>query len=66
MNLDTLALDVEDLERKATSETRALIWVHLVGMVAADHSAILDFAERHDLFLIEDDKPTRTVPRFDG
>jgi perosamine synthetase len=54
MNPDTLALDLEDLERKVTSKTRAVIWVHLVGMIAADYRAILDFTERHDLFLIED------------
>ena len=54
MNPETLALDLEDLKRKVTSETRALIWVHLVGMIAADYRAILDFANRHDLFLIED------------
>jgi dTDP-4-amino-4,6-dideoxygalactose transaminase len=54
MNPATLSLDLGDLERKITPNTRALIWVHLTGIIAADHAAILDFARRHNLFLIED------------
>ena len=54
INRETLALDVEDLKRKVTANTRALIWVHLTGIIARDHQAILDFASVHDLFVIED------------
>lgn len=54
MNPQTLALDLDSLESKLTSDTRAIIWVHLVGMIASDYRAILEFADRHDLFLIED------------
>jgi perosamine synthetase len=49
-----LSLDLADLERKITPNTRAMIWVHLIGIIASDHAAILDFARRHDLFVIED------------
>lgn len=54
MNPDTLALDIEDLKRKLTPKTRAVIWVHLTGVIASDYQEILDFAVRHDLFVIED------------
>jgi perosamine synthetase len=54
MNPATLSLDLEDLERKITANTRALIWVHLTGLIAADHAAIVDFARRHNLYVIED------------
>ena len=43
-----------DLERKVGPNTRALIWVHLTGIIAEDHAKILDFARRHRLFVIED------------
>ena len=51
---DTLALDVDDLERKVTPKTCAMIWVHLTGVIAHNYQALLDFAEKHQLFLIED------------
>ncbi len=54
MNRDTLALDVEDLKRKVTPNTRAIVWVHLTGIIAQDYQAILDFAATHELFVIED------------
>ncbi len=54
INRETLALDVEDLKRKVTANTRALIWVHLTGIIARDYREIVDFATKHDLFLIED------------
>lgn len=54
MNPATLSLDLRDLERKVSPNTRAMIWVHLTGIVAADHAALLDFARRHRLFVIED------------
>ncbi len=54
MNPETLALDVEDMRRKITPETAAIIWVHLTGIIASDFQAILDFTAEHKLFLIED------------
>jgi len=54
MNPATLSLDLDDLGRKVTPNTRALIWVHLTGIIAADHAAIVDFARRRNLFVIED------------
>ena len=42
------------MRRKITPETAAIIWVHLTGIIAQDHQAIVDFAARNNLFLIED------------
>ena len=50
----TLSFDMADLERKITSRTRAIIWVHLVGYIAENYRQILDVTERHGLFVIED------------
>ncbi len=54
MNPDTLGPDLLDLKRKVTPNTRAMIWVHLVGVIAADHRALLEFARSHDIFMVED------------
>src|SRR4051812_341072 len=51
---ETLAFDLRDLERKRTDKTRAIIWVHLTGLISPDWTEILAFARRHNLFLIED------------
>ena len=51
---DTLALDVDDLERKVTPKTCAMIWVHLTCVIAHNYQALVEFAEKHQLFLIED------------
>src|SRR5690606_29471639 len=45
---------MEDLERKVGPNTRAIIWVHLTGIIAHDYEAIVEFARRRNLFLIED------------
>lgn len=54
MNPETLALDIEDMRRKVTPETAAVIWVHLTGIIAQDHQGIVHFAKDRGLFLIED------------
>lgn len=54
INQETLSFDIEDLKRKVTANTRAMIWVHLTGIIARDYQEIIDFATTHDLFLIED------------
>ncbi|MBT4703481.1 MAG: DegT/DnrJ/EryC1/StrS family aminotransferase [Rhodospirillaceae bacterium] len=51
---DTLTFDLEDLERKITTESRAIVWVHLTGVISAKYKAFLKIAERHDLPVIED------------
>ncbi len=54
MNPETLAFDLDDLERKVTSETRGIIWVHLTGFISPEYQQILDFARKRALFVIED------------
>lgn len=51
---DTLALDLDDLERKRTDKTKGIIWVHLTGVISHHYKEIKAFAERHGLFLLED------------
>lgn len=50
---DTMTLDPEDVERKITPRTKAIVPVHMLGM-AADMDAIMDIARRHHLAVIED------------
>jgi len=50
---DTFNIDPEDVERKITPRTRAIIAVHLFGN-ACNMDALLDIARRRDLVLIED------------
>ena len=49
----TYCLDPQQVERRVTGRTRAIIAVHLLGF-PCDIDALLDIARRHDLFLIED------------
>ncbi|MBJ41760.1 MAG: erythromycin biosynthesis sensory transduction protein eryC1 [Planctomycetaceae bacterium] len=48
-----LTIDPEDIERKITENTRAIIPVHLHGQ-AANMEAIVSIAEQHNLHIIED------------
>ncbi len=48
-----VALDPELVEAAITDNTKAIMAVDLYG-VAADMDAIMDIADRHDLFLLED------------
>ncbi len=50
---DTHTLDPQDVERKITSRTKAIIPVHLYG-IPCDMDAIMDLARRHNLYVIED------------
>jgi len=50
---ETLALDPEDVRRKITPNTRAIIPVHMVGR-PANLQALLDIAREHDLMVLED------------
>ena len=50
---DTLNIDVEDMERKITPTTRAIVVTHYGGQ-ACDMDPILDLARAHGLTVIED------------
>ena len=50
---DRFGLDPEDVERKITPRTRAMVVVHLWGM-PAKMTELRDIARRHDLRIIED------------
>ena len=50
---ETLTLDPEDVERKITERTRAIVAVHYFGY-PADMDAIVAIAARHDIKVIED------------
>jgi len=51
---NTLAIDLDDLERKTTENTAGIIWVHLTGVISREHREIVDIAKRRGLFLVED------------
>ena len=50
---ERMGLDPEDVERKITSRTRAIVVVHLWGM-PSKMTGLLDIARRHGLRIIED------------
>lgn len=50
---DSLTLDPQDLERRITARTKAVIPVHMQG-VPADMEAITTVAQRHGLLVLED------------
>ena len=50
---DTLLIDVASCEQRMTSRVKAILPVHLYGQ-AADMAAVMRFAERHRLHVIED------------
>jgi perosamine synthetase len=50
---DTLNLDPDDLERRVTRRTKAIVPVHMAGH-PCDMDGILDIAAHHRLFVIED------------
>jgi len=50
---NTWQIDPEDVRRKVTKRTKAIMAVHLYGH-PCDMSALKDIANQHDLFLIED------------
>lgn len=49
----TFNIDPEDIRRKITSRTKAIVPVHLFGQ-SADMDAIMKIAKEHDLYVIED------------
>ena len=50
---DTYCLDSEDAARRVTSRTKAILPVHLYGHTA-DMAPLLELADRHGLFVLED------------
>jgi dTDP-4-amino-4,6-dideoxygalactose transaminase len=50
---DTLNIDPEDIKRKITSKTKAIVPVHYAG-VACDMDAIMEIANKNDIKIIED------------
>lgn len=53
VSLDTLNLDSQNLEKKISAKTRAILPVDYAGH-PADLTAILEIAQRHQLIVIED------------
>ena len=49
----TLCLDPEDIEKKITERTKAIIPVHIFGQ-PCDMDRIMDIAKKHNLYVIED------------
>ncbi|MEM9077058.1 MAG: DegT/DnrJ/EryC1/StrS family aminotransferase [Bacteroidota bacterium] len=50
---DTFNIDVKAIEKAITPKTKAIVPVHLFGQ-CADMDAIMDLAEKHNLYVIED------------
>ncbi|MBL1219825.1 DegT/DnrJ/EryC1/StrS family aminotransferase [Chryseobacterium sp. L7] len=50
---NTFDIQLDGLEKYLTSKTKAIVPVHLYGQ-SADMERILEFAEKHNLFVIED------------
>jgi dTDP-4-amino-4,6-dideoxygalactose transaminase len=53
VDLDTFNIKVDAIEAAITPKTKAIVPVHLFGQVA-DMEAIMKIAEKHNLFVIED------------
>lgn len=53
VNLEDHCINLESAEKLVTEKTRAIIPVHLYGNVC-DLDPVMDFAEKHGLFVIED------------
>lgn len=53
-NKEDLCLSVEELERKVTPKTKAVIVVHIGGHIAFQINEIAEFCERRGIALIED------------
>jgi perosamine synthetase len=53
IDLATFNVDIAELEKHVTPRTRAIVPVHLFGLVA-DMDPLLSFAQRHGLAVVED------------
>ncbi|MCE7531658.1 DegT/DnrJ/EryC1/StrS family aminotransferase [Acinetobacter nosocomialis] len=65
---DTFLIDIDKIEEKITSRTKAILPVHLYGK-PTQMSKIMDIAKRHNLFVIEDNAQSfgaKTEGQFAG
>lgn len=53
IDLNTFNLDVNDLARKVTSRTKAILPVHLFGL-SADMGPVVELARKNNLWVVED------------
>jgi dTDP-4-amino-4,6-dideoxygalactose transaminase len=53
VDLETFNIDIQQIESKITSKTKAILPVHLFGL-SADMNPILDLARKYNLFVVED------------
>lgn len=53
IDLETFNLDIGQIESKITPHTKAILPVHLFGL-AADMDPILELAQKHNLWIVED------------
>ena len=53
VDLDTFTIDIEKLKAAITPKTKVIIPVHLFGQ-CADMDAIMEIAEEHNLYVVED------------
>ncbi|MDD5087138.1 MAG: aminotransferase class I/II-fold pyridoxal phosphate-dependent enzyme, partial [Candidatus Nanoarchaeia archaeon] len=51
---DTFGLDAEDVEKRITEKTKAIIQLHYGGFPSRDIEKLKEIAEKHNLLLIED------------
>ena len=50
---DTLLMDVNDIKNKITEKTKAIMVVHIYGLMC-DMTSIMSLADQHDLYVLED------------
>ncbi|NOX18940.1 MAG: DegT/DnrJ/EryC1/StrS family aminotransferase [Chlorobi bacterium] len=65
VDLTSFNISPEDVERKITNKTKAIIPVHLYGQ-SADMNPIMEIAEKHNLKVIEDGAQAIGVQYKDG
>lgn len=65
IELETFGPDAQDIERKITGKTRAILLQHLYGLVCRDYLKILELARKKNLRVIEDCAHA-TGAKFDG
>lgn len=53
VDLETFNIDIQQIESKITSKTKAILPVHLFGL-SADMQPIIELAEKHNLWVVED------------
>ena len=51
---ETLCMDPEDVRRRLCPDTRAVVMVHVAGVMSASYYELKKLCQEHDLFLIED------------